>query len=24
VESLALAHWACSTTKERRKQRIGY
>lgn len=24
VESLALAHWLCSTTKERRKQRIGY
>ena len=24
VESLALAHWHCSITKERRKQRIGY
>lgn len=24
VESIALAYWACSTQKERRKQRIGY
>lgn len=24
VESLAFAHWICSITKERRKQRIGY
>ena len=24
VESLAFAHWICSVTKERRKQRIGY
>lgn len=24
VESLAFAYWACATTKERKKQRIGY